>query len=183
MLTITFTPFPALLTPRLLLREITLDDAPALFAMRSDERVMRHIGRPKQKELSEAVAMIETIQRSFAAQEAVTWGISKHGIPELIGTIGFWKIDKANFRAEIGYMLHPDYWRQGLMSEAMEAAIGYGFSELHFHSIEANTDPTNEATARLLEKHGFVQEAYFRENFYFDGKFLDSRIYSLLRNG
>lgn len=173
--------FPTLPTPRLLLRELTLDDAPALFEMRSDERAMRYIGRPWQKDISEAVDMIENIRRMFAAQEALTWGISMHGTPKLIGTIGFWKIDKANYRAEIGYMLHPDYWRKGLMSEAMQAVIAYGFGPLHFHSIEANTDPTNDATAGLLEKHGFVQEAYFRENFYFDGKFLDSRIYSLLK--
>jgi ribosomal-protein-alanine N-acetyltransferase len=149
--------------------------------MRSDERVMRYIGKPRQTDISEARAMIENIRQMFAAKEALTWGISRHGDPNLVGTIGFWKIDKANYRAEIGYMLHPDHWKQGLMSEAMGAAIAYGFGELDFHSIEANTDPANDATARLLEKHGFVQEAYFRENFYFEGKFLDSRIYSLLK--
>jgi ribosomal-protein-alanine N-acetyltransferase len=89
-------------------------------------------------------------------------------------------MDKAHHRTEIGYALNADYWRRGIMDEAMSAAIDYCFRVLDFHSIEANTAPENEASGRILEKHGFVQEAYFRENFYSDGQFLDSRIYSKL---
>lgn len=178
MLSISFSSFPILHTPRLLLREMTADDAQALFEMRSDERVMRYLGRPLQKDVSEAVEFIEKIRVSFAENEAVAWGISFHGHSKLLGNISFWKMDKANHRTEIGYMLHPDYWRQGVMDEAMAAALDYCFRVLNFHSVEANTDPQNEASGRLLEKHGFVQEAYFRENLYFEGRFLDSRIYS-----
>jgi ribosomal-protein-alanine N-acetyltransferase len=178
MLEITFTTFPTLHTPRLTLREITPDDAAAFFQMRSDERVMRYLGRPMQKDVSEAVQVIDNIRASFAQNEAVTWGISLRDKPTLIGTISFWKMDKANHRTEIGYMLHPDYWGQGIMGEAMTAALEYCFKVLNFHSIEANTDPENTASGRILEKQGFVQEAYFRENMYFEGRFLDSRIYS-----
>lgn len=178
MLSISFPSFPILHTPRLLLREMTADDAEALFQLRSDERAMRYIGRPLQKDLSEAVGFIEKIRASFAQNEAVAWGISFHGQPKLLGNISFWKMDKENHRTEIGYMLHPDYWGRGIMDEAMTAALEYCFRVLNFHSVEANTDPENVASGRLLEKHGFVQEAYFRENMYFEGRFLDSRIYS-----
>jgi ribosomal-protein-alanine N-acetyltransferase len=181
MLTISFTSFPSLRTDRLLLREITPDDAPALFALRSDPRVMRYIGKPPQKEAAEALAMIENIRQMFTQNEAVTWAVCLSETPALlIGTIGFWRMDKANHRCEIGYMLHADYWRRGIMDEAMGAALDYAFKVLDFHSIEANTDPENEASGRILEKHGFVAEALFRENFYFEGQFLDSRIYSRL---
>ncbi|MCE7925497.1 MAG: N-acetyltransferase [Haliscomenobacteraceae bacterium CHB4] len=178
MLFISFPSFPILHTPRLILREMTSGDAEALFEMRSDERVMRYIGRPLQKEVSEATELIEKIHASFIQNEAVGWGIYFHGQSRLLGDIAFWKMDKANHRTEIGYMLHPDYWGQGIMDEAMTAALDYCFRVLDFHSVEANTDPENEASGKLLEKHGFVQEAYFRENMYFEGRFLDSRIYS-----
>lgn len=178
MLTVEFGEFPILKTHRLLLRQASPADAPALFAMRSDERVMRYIGRPPQKDLSEAEQLIQQYLDGYANNEAINWALTLHGQPTLIGTIGFWKLDKMNHRAEIGYTLHADYWRQGIMNEAMSAALEYCFQTLNFHSVEANTDPENDATGRLLEKHGFVQEAYFRENFYFEGKFLDSRIYS-----
>ena len=178
MLSIQFSEFPTLHTPRLLLRDIVPGDAEAFFQMRSDERTMRYVARPLQKDISEAAALIEKIRANFAQNEAVAWGISFHGQSRLLGTIAFWKMDKDNHRTEIGYMLHPDYWRQGIMDEAMTATIGYCFKVLNFHSIEANTDPENAASGRILEKHGFVQEAYFRENLFYEGRFLDSRIYS-----
>ncbi len=179
MLEVNFTHFPTLQTPRLLLREVVHSDAQAIFKMRSDERVMRYIGRPLQKDISEAEQLIEAYQLNFAQNEAINWAICLREHPDqLIGTIGFWKMDKVNHRTEIGYTLSADYWRQGIMGEAMAATLEYCFKVMNFHSIEANTDPKNDGSGAVLEKHGFVQEAYFRENFYFDGQFLDSRIYS-----
>ncbi|MFN0174243.1 MAG: GNAT family N-acetyltransferase [Saprospiraceae bacterium] len=179
MLTVSFTQFPTLHTPRLLLREILPTDAEAIFKMRSDERVMRYIGKPPQKDISEAKLQIEDYRQTYEQNEAVNWAICLRERPEwLIGTVGFWKIDKVNHRCEIGYTLQHEYWRQGIMSEAITGAMEYCFKVMDFHSVEANTDPDNEGSGGVLEKVGFVQEAYFRENFYFEGKFLDSRIYS-----
>jgi ribosomal-protein-alanine N-acetyltransferase len=181
MLTIQFTQFPILQTPRLLLREVVLTDAPAVFKMRSDPRVMQYIGKLPQKDISEAELQIKDYQDAYQQNEAVNWAICLQEQPEqLIGTIGFWRMDKVNHRVEIGYTLQYDYWRKGIMDEAMTLAIEYCFKIMNFHSIEANTDPENEASGGILEKHGFVQEAYFRENFFFEGRFLDSRIYSKL---
>lgn len=178
MLTIHFPSFPTLQTPRLLLREVVPDDAAAVFKLRTDERVMRYLGRPLHTDISQSAQLIEAYREGFAQNEGVTWAICLREQPEFIGSITFWKIDKVNHRAEIGYTLSADYWRQGIMDEAMTAVLEYGFKTLHFHSIEANTAPENEASGGILEKHGFVEEAYFRENFYFNGEFLDSRIYS-----
>ncbi|MBC7776709.1 MAG: GNAT family N-acetyltransferase [Phycisphaerae bacterium] len=179
MLTVQFTQFPTLQTSRLLLREMTLDDAPAIFKMRSDERVMHYIGKLPMQDIGEARELIETYQKAYQQNEAVNWAICLREQPEWqIGTVGFWKMDKVNHRTEIGYTLQYDYWRQGIMSEAIMAAMEYCFKVMDFHSVEANTDPDNAGSGGVLEKLGFVQEAYFRENFYFEGQFLDSRIYS-----
>ena len=67
------------------------------------------------------------------------------------------------------------------MQEAIKAVITYAYTETTLHSIEANINPDNLASANLLEKNGFKKEAHFRENFYYNGKFLDSLIYSLVR--
>ena len=68
------------------------------------------------------------------------------------------------------------------MYEALCAIIEYGFNQMKLHSIEANINPDNIASQQLLEKAGFVREAYFRENYYFGGRFIDSAIYSLLND-
>lgn len=180
MLTPNFTPFPTLITNRLVLREITLDDAPELFFMRTNDRVMKYIERPRPKNIDETIAFINTIADLRNKNEIITWGIALKNEPKLIGTVVFLNFKKEHYRAEFGYALHPDHWRKGIMNEVAKAVIDYGFNVLKLHSIEANINPENIASQKLLEKNGFVKEAYFKENFFWEGSFLDSAIYSLL---
>ena len=62
----------------------------------------------------------------------------------------------------------------------MKEAVNYGFQVMKLHSIEAIIDPDNHASAKVLEKNGFIKEAHLKENEFFDGRFLDSVIYSIL---
>lgn len=68
------------------------------------------------------------------------------------------------------------------MSEAMLVVLDWAFQSFQLHSIEANVNPKNGSSIKLLQRFGFQQEALFRENYYFNGHFLDSAIYSLVRN-
>jgi ribosomal-protein-alanine N-acetyltransferase len=117
---------------------------------------------------------------SLQKNEGITWGIALKNHNVLIGTIGYWKIVKEHYRAEIGYLLHPEYQGKGLMQEAMSAVIDYGFNTMQLHSLEANVNPGNADSIKLLEKNNFLREAWFRENYFYNGKFIDSFIYSLL---
>jgi len=130
--------------------------------------------------VDDVLALIAKIEDSLLLNEGITWGISLKEDSKLIGTIGFWRMDKANYRAEIGYMLMPEMQGKGLMHEAISTSIRYGFEEMKLHSIEANVNPANLLSKKILEKNGFVQEAYFKENYYYNGRFLDSSIYSLV---
>lgn len=180
MLNPNFNPFPELVTTRLNLRRITLDDAEDLYSMRSDKRVMKYIDRPMAENLEDAKVLIAKFEDSLLTNEGITWGIAIREQAELIGTIGFWRMDKPNYRAEIGYMMKPEWQGKGLMHEAVSKVIDYGFQELHLHSVEANVNPLNELSRKLLERHGFVKEAHFKENYFYNGQFLDSVIYSLV---
>jgi ribosomal-protein-alanine N-acetyltransferase len=108
-------------------------------------------------------------------------GALPKGHADLIGTLCFWQIQKQHYRAEIGYMLQPSLQGKGYISEALRAVINYGFSVMELHSVEANVNPSNEKSIRLLERHGFVREAYFRENYFYDGQFLDSAVNSFVK--
>jgi len=181
MLALNFSPFPEIKTKRLLLRRMTDADAPALLFMRSDEKVMQFIGREKTKSIEEATAFVQKINASVDANESIMWAITLKDEPAtMIGTICYWNILKDHFRAEVGYMLHPDFWGKGIMKEALQATIDFGFNEIKLHSIEGHINPQNAVSGIVLEKCGFVREAYFKENFYFKGKFSDSAVYSLL---
>ena len=180
MLNLEFDPFPTLLTERLILRQISLGDAEILFSMRSSEKMMAFIQRPLAKTIEDATKLIESIQEGLGKNESILWVISLKNDPKLIGTIGFWRTQPEHFRAEIGYLLHADYWQQGIMYEALVKVLEYGFNVMNCHSVEAHIDPRNTASQRLLEKAGFVKEAHFKEDFFWEGQFLDSAVYSKL---
>lgn len=180
MLTVQFNQFPVMDTGRLHLRQPIQEDADVLFRLRTNGQVMQYIGRPKPKNREEVITYIDRIRKDFEQSLGITWVISSPDTGIAIGTMGLWRMDKENHRAEIGYLLDPQYQGMGLASEALHAVLSYGFNVLKFHSVEANVDPENEASKKLLLRAGFVQEAYFRENYFFEGRFLDSVIYCLL---
>lgn len=181
MLTLNFTKFPILETERLILREHDLADAEAVFDMRTNETVMKYIYRERPKDLLEIKTFLTAFNKGFENGDNLAWVIALKDNPKkMIGSVGYWRTDYANHRAEIGYMLHPDYWRKGIVSEALAKTIAFGFENMNLHSICANVSPKNDASRQMLIKHGFYKEASFKDNYYFGGQFLDSEIYGLL---
>lgn len=183
MLQYSFTPFPELTTQRLLLRKLRTDDKNEMLFLRSDQEVLRYLGKKPMKTTDEAVGFIEKINSSIEKSESVLWGICLIENPsKIIGTICIWNITPENFRGEIGYLLHPSNWGKGLMKEAIIAVLDYGFIKLGLNSMEAQLSPDNLSSVRVLEKTGFIKEGHLKENFYFEGKFSDTLIYSKLRS-
>jgi ribosomal-protein-alanine N-acetyltransferase len=180
MLTFNFSPFPELITERLCLRACNTSDAADLLTLRSNDRVMQYLDRAHMRSEEEALALINKIINDVANNDAITWAINLKDDTRLIGTIGFWRIEKDHHRGQIGYMLMPAFHGKGLMQEAITAAIDHGFTRMKLHSIEAHVNPANADSIKLLEKNRFEREAYHRENYYYDGKFLDTAVYSLI---
>ena len=180
MLTVNFNPFPVLETERLRLRQITEEDKHEIFALRSDKDIMQYVPRPLMKTMDEAVAHIQMITENIEKQEFINWGMALKSTNKVIGVIGFYRMQKENYRAEVGYMLHTDFHKKGMMKEAIDVVIAYGFTQMKLHSIEAVIDPRNMASENVLVRSGFVKEAHFKENFLHQGEFLDSMHYSLL---
>lgn len=177
---IQLTPFRELTTPRLQLRRLSAADAPEVLFLRSDEAVLRYIFRKKEQTVAQAEAHLQLLEELLAQNKGINWGLSRPQEPALLGSICLWNVQPENRRAEVGYVLHPAHWGQGLMSEALAAVLRFGFAELKLHAIEAHVNPGNEASCRLLEKHGFVREGYLRENICFEGRYYDTVLYSLL---
>jgi [ribosomal protein S5]-alanine N-acetyltransferase len=176
-----FLPFQNLESDRLLLRQITPEDVHEVFALRSNAEIMKYIPRPLVTTNEEALEHITMIQDKLEKNEGINWAITIKGNIKLIGIIGHYRMRWEHFRSEIGYMLLPEYHGKGIITEAIKLMIDYGFDQMSMHSLEGIIDPANTASARVLEKNGFVKEAHFKENEFFDGKFLDSVIYSLIK--
>lgn len=175
-----FLPFQNLESERLLLRQITPDDVNEIFALRSNPETMKYIPRPLATTKDDAMGHIKMIQDKIVSNEGINWAITEKGNPKMIGIIGHYRIRWEHFRSEIGYMLLPEHQGKGIITEAIQLLVDYGFNEMNMHSLEAIIDPKNTASARVLEKNNFVKEAHFKENEFYDGKFLDAVVYSLL---
>jgi len=180
MLEFNFHPFPVIETERLVLRRIINDDVNEVFELRSNAETMKYIPRPLVKNNEDALAHIAMIEEKIETNVGINWGITLRDNPKLLGIIGYYRMQPENYRAEIGYMLLPEFHGKGIIPEAVNVLIKYGFENLKLHSIEAVIDPENYASEIVLQKCGFVKEAHFKESEFYEGRFLDKVIYSLL---
>lgn len=175
------TEVPPLETKRLVLREIRPADAEAIFAMYGDEEVMRYRDVLAFSRLEEAQLFLEQVRSLGEQGEEMHWGIMLKGEEQLVGTCGYsWHLGHP-FGA-IGYDLARNYWRQGIMTEAIGALLHFGFEVRNLHRVEARVRLGNEASMRLLQRLGFQEEGRLRECLYLNNRFFDVKIFSLLQS-
>jgi ribosomal-protein-alanine N-acetyltransferase len=177
-----FEDFPELESQRLILRKLKLTDASDVQLIRSDERVMIYMDQERHMTIEQSENSFSEKLKMYNEKTGILWAIIEKSTGKFIGDFAFFKIDHKNSRAEIGYTLKPEFWKKGFMKEAMISTFNFGFKEFNLHSLEANINPGNDNSRAILTKMGFQKEAYFRENYYYNGDYLDSEIYSLLRS-
>jgi len=175
------TDFPPMETERLLLQPLTIEHTDFIFQHFSNPAVAKYLlDEPPVTEYSQAQEIVrfylEPIGKTYNR-----WIIVHKSKHQPIGTCGYHKWDKRNFRAEIGYDLDPDFWGQGYMTEALRAVIGNGFDKMRLNRIEALVYIKNMPSIHLLQKLGFTQEGLLRDYFCQDNHFYDHNIYSLLK--
>lgn len=181
-LDVVFDAFPQLETERLALRDLHSSDAESLFAVLGDEEVAEFYDDEVFRDVSQASEQIEAWAAGFRARRCVRWGIAQRENGEIIGTCGYYGFHSWHKRAGIGYELARSFWRQGIMTEALDAIIEFGFKKIGLNRIEAVVMLENEGSVRLLEGLGFRQEGVLREyeNWGDKGR-VDLMMFSLLR--
>lgn len=174
--------FPVLQTPRLLLRKISEADAEDLFRIHSDAGHMAWFGSDPLTDLSEAERLIAT----FASwrqlpNPGVRWGLQLKDQPGLIGSCGLFAWNRGWKKCSLGYEVAPELAGRGLMSEALTAALSWGFGEgMQLHRVEAQVHEDNAASVALLQRLGFAQEGRQREVAFWGGRHHDLLQYGLL---
>jgi ribosomal-protein-alanine N-acetyltransferase len=175
-------PFPTLHTQRLVLREIVHADAPTLLAVHSDTQHMRWFGTDPLADLDAARKLVDTFAGwRLQANPGVRWGLELRGTPGLVGSCGLFGWNRAWRRCLLGYELARGHTGQGLMHEALQAVLGWGFDSMKLHRIEALVHPDNAPSLAVLARLGFVQEGRLREIARWGGQQHDMLQLSLLR--
>jgi ribosomal-protein-alanine N-acetyltransferase len=172
-----FTTFPVLETERLTLRELNLNDAKAIFGLRTNKEINQFIDRKTLNNLSESRAFIDLISNLAATNKGVFWVLESKNNQQLIGTIGLRNFEDEENYAEIGYELDPSYHQRGFMSEAFETILKFGFDNLALKTIEAFTHQKNTAAIALLKKQQFVLDPERR-----DEGFENNRSYRIVKS-
>lgn len=173
--------FPKLETDNLLLDQLTMDNLDFVYRHFSDPRVSEFLlDEPPISNISQAREIIDFYQGSDN-RTWNRWGISLKNSGQLVGTCGFHKWNKRDLHAEIGYDLSPDFWGQGIMTEALRAAIQNGFEKMGLNRVAAIVYPQNQRSLHLLHKLGFQTEGLLRDYHYSNGNFYDHYVLSLLK--
>jgi RimJ/RimL family protein N-acetyltransferase len=165
----------ALLTPRLMLRPLSLADTDAMHTLFSDPQTMKYWSHPAHASREETVAAMS--KATADDQTTRTWAVTFDG-GHCHGWVALFGVQQG--MGWVGYILSPTLRGKGLAEEAMQAVLNYGFGAWGLHRLSANIDPRNHRSASLLRRLGFVQEGFQRQDFLYDGQYVDTGIFGLL---
>lgn len=172
---------PRLETPRLLLRQLTPADAPALVALAGESAVaLNTLNIPHPYRSTDAHHWLELSAAAHQAGTGVTFALEQKSTGGFIGSIGL-RIEPRFDRAEAGYWLGVSYWNQGLMSEALAAVLRFGFEALGLNKILATHFRSNLGSGAVMRKNGMVLEGELVHHVKRDGHYHDLIQYRLTR--
>jgi RimJ/RimL family protein N-acetyltransferase len=174
-------PTPTLPTDRLRLRPFGDADADALFALHSNAHVLRYWDSPPWSERSRAERFIAGCRTMAEEGTGARVAIDRASDGEFIGwcSLSQWNPDYRS--ASLGYCFTEAAWGHGYATEAARAVLRWAFDTLDLNRVQAEADTRNIASARVLEKLGFVREGTLREDCVVNGDVSDSWVYGLLR--
>jgi ribosomal-protein-alanine N-acetyltransferase len=163
------------------LRLLEERDAAALFALYSDQDVMRYWNHAPWTSLDQARAAIGEARADYLTGASLHCAICLPVTGELIGSCALYAISRQHRCASIGYMLAPAHQGQGYLGEAMRLLLAHGFGACNLNRIEAEVNRHNGASCRALERLGFRREGMLRERWIVAGKKHDTIVHALLR--
>ncbi len=173
---------PVINGKRVRLRWLTLNDVNSLYSIFSDPEVMRYWSSSPLENIAAAEELLERIHNNFEKRVLFQWGVARRADDRVIGTCTLFHVDTDSRRAEVGYALGCEYWGNGYMREALTLLVNFCFYDLNLHRLEADVDPQNTSSIKLLERLGFRKEGYLRERWHVGGEIQDALFYGLLKN-
>jgi [ribosomal protein S5]-alanine N-acetyltransferase len=174
---------PTLTGDGVLLRALGPEDASAVLEIFGDPEVVRWMAIARLRDEGEARAFIEDVDRLAEAGTLFQWGIGEGGESggEVVGTATLAHVDLRHRRAEVGFAVVPRLWGRRIVSRALPVLVTHAFETLGLHRLEADVDPENTASLRVLETNGFRREGHLRERYTQDGRWHDAVLLGLLR--
>jgi ribosomal-protein-alanine N-acetyltransferase len=173
----------AIQTSRLSFRAFTVDDYDAVHVYASDPLVTRYTAfGPNTPEQTMGFLQFVSGESSQADRANYTFALIHKQTNKLIGSCGLMQSNPSGPQYSFGYVLHKDWWGQGLASEATAALVKFGFDELRAHRLWAHVFLGNTASERLLQKLGFRYEGCALKAFFVREAWHDLQTFAMLRS-
>ena len=172
---------PTLHTARLRLRPFNDSDVNALFAMHSNATVLRYWDSPPWSERQRAERFIAACRQIAEAGTGTRLAVDRASDGTFIGWCSLTRWNPDYRSASMGYCFDDAVWGHGYATEAARVLLQWAFDTLEMNRVQAETDTRNVASARVLEKLGFVREGMLREDCVVNGEVSDSWVYGLIR--
>lgn len=171
-----------LMTERLIIRKMCRKDAADMYDYAKRIDVTRYLLWQPHPNLAFTKRYLSYVESYYRSAKFYDLAVVFRSEDRMIGTCGFTCFDLVNHSAEIGYVLHPDYWNRGIATEAVSAVLRYGFETLGLNRIEARYMKDNLASRRVMEKCGMTFEGIQRSAMLIKGKFEDIGLFAKLCN-
>ncbi|MEX1031125.1 MAG: GNAT family N-acetyltransferase [Paenibacillaceae bacterium] len=172
---------PTLETERLILRKMTMEDQHDLFEYASDPELTKYTIWDYHRTMEDSIYYLQHVLTQYENAQVTNWGIILKSNQKLIGTCGFVYWAPEHHRAEVGYALSRKYWKRGMMSEAIQEVISFGFDNMDLNRIEARCNTGNIGSERIMQKCGMTFEGIIREQLLIKGQFEDIKLYAVLK--
>jgi RimJ/RimL family protein N-acetyltransferase len=171
---------PTLHSPRLRLRPFDEGDADALWALHSDPVVLRYWDSPPWSDRDRAARFLAACRRMAEEGSGVRLAIDRVSDGAFLGWCSLSRWNPDHRSAAMGYCFGQAAWGQGYATEAAQAVLVWAYATLDLNRVQAETDTRNAASARVLEKLGFVREGTLREDCIVNGEVSDSWVFGLI---
>lgn len=172
--------FPSFTTDRLYFRQLGPNDVQHVYRLFSDPDAMRFDGGRVMTHINEAFQFIQVFSNYQQGSSYIRWALESRETGEFLGTGGFHKISNEAKRGEIGGELLKKNWGSGIGKEALFGLANFGFDHLSFNRISALVATENKRAQKVAEKMGFQKEGILQDWEFWNGRFTDMTIYSLL---
>ncbi len=162
------------------MRPVEERDLPALLIVNGNDETTRFLPYPSWRSIADGRAWYERMSAMGAKGESIQYVVTERASDQVIGSCLLFRYEPGSARAELGYVLGRNYWGRGLMREALVAVLSCAFGPYRLRRIEAEVDPLNQASSRLLASLGFTREGQLRKRWVDKGAAHDTVIYGLL---
>lgn len=171
---------PTLSGERVSLRAPRPEDAADVLAVFGDAGHLRYWSHGPLADLAAARTYVEGIESGWRDRSLFQWAVTEPPDDRLVGTVTLVDWDREHRRAEIGFILHPAHTGRGLARDAVRTALRFAVGEMGLWRVEADVDPDNAGSLRLLEGLGFRREGVLRERWFTFGTWKDTVLLGLL---